>query len=917
MATITSTIRLVDQMTPTLRNINNEIDRLSRNANGINGAFNRTPGGITRSANAMHRFSNTVNRATNYTRKLYYALRNVSMIIATIRSLKWMAEYADTMMNATSRLNNINDGLFTTAEYMDIIYAAAQRSRGSFADMATQVSKLGTIAGDAFGGSVPQMVAFAELLNKTFRIAGSSASEASNATYQLTQAMAAGKLQGDEMRSIMENAPLLARKIADELGVSIGEVKKLGSEGKVTADVIKNALFNAADEIETKFNSLPRTIGDVWTNISNAAQQAFRRVVQRIQTIINSPAFVAFENTIIGIINRVADAVIWLFDLFNQPIVQSALRKITLGLQAIWQMVLEVGNVVYRVVSWMCDNWNWLGQVLYAIIAIVLLYKTVMLAVNAAVIVSEIAKGIAAWWAALKAGEAWAWVILIVVALVAIIYAGVYAWNYFTGSAVSATGVLFGAIAFLIVLIKDAFVAVWDLLCTVVISIVALAKTLWNFIVNIVTTVVILIANLIQLTITAFLAICVVVGRVGLAIADTFTWLIEVFKVWGSNIMTGMSQLCQNLPLYWEMFKLSVVQKFWSLVYNAGTAFNSLLDGARDLCAKMIQPFVDFAQGVINLLNSIIDGWNGLCDKLTMTIDTNVVTTAMGIAGKEIGLSGGKVNRLGGVSNPLVGGGGGGINLSGAAKNLASVGQSLSAVKGNLKDVNWSTNALPEYKADWGGIFDGIGDMFNPSNFKDSLGHWDVEDFTNPWEDIGSKLDGIWDRSQYDDPLAAYDKWYQIGTKLENGMDGVVDFIGAFLKGIGNGIPSSGDGSTGNLPDSLQDLLDFGTDSGNNLPSVKDDGKGGGGSGASDALDNIANSTGNIEDKLDLAEEELELLRKLAEQDVINRFTTAEIHVDMTNNNNISSGMDLDGIVTHLSTKLYEELGVVASGVHY
>lgn len=904
MATITSTIRLVDQMTPTLNRITNAIDRLSRSANGINGSFDRTPTAITRSANAMHRFSNSVNKASNYTRKLYYALRNVSMIIATIRSLKWMAEYADTMMNATSRLNNINDGLFTTAEYMDIIYAAAQRSRGSFSAMATQVSKLGTIAGDAFGGSVPQMVAFAELLNKTFRIAGSSASEATNATYQLTQAMAAGKLQGDEMRSIMENAPLLARKIADELGVSIGEVKKLGSEGKVTADVIKNALFNSADEIEAKFNSLPRTIGDVWTNISNAAQQAFRRVVQRIQTIINSPAFVAFENTIINIINRIADAVIWLFDLFNQPIVQSSLRKITLGLQAIWQMVSELGNLVYRVVSWMCDNWNWLGQVLYSIIAIVLLYKAVMLVVNAIVALSHIKTALAAWASALSQGAAWAWVILIVVLFVAIIYAGVAAYNYFTNSAVSATGVLFGAVAFLIVLIKGAFTVIWDLFCLIGIIFDTVAKLISVAFVDLILTVSECLTTLVDGII-----------ELGVQISNVFLWLGEVFSTWATNVAIGMSQLCQNLPVYWEIFKLSVAQKFWSLVYNAGLAFNSLLDGARELCEKMVQPFVNFAQAVVDVLNSIIDGWNGLCEKLTMTVDTNVVTTAMGIAGKQIGLSGGKLNRLGDVRNPFSGGGGGGVNLSGAAKNLASVGQSLNAAKGKLQSINFSTNDIPAF-----GDYVNFGSVADKFNFSGAFDHWNKDNYTKPWNDLMSQLsniDKIFDKSDYDDPIAAFEKWYKIGTKFENGLDGVVDFLGAFLKGIGNGIPSSGDGSTGNLPDSLQDLLDFGTDGGHNLPSVKDDSKGGGGSGASDALDNIANSTGNIEDKLDLAEEELELLRKLAEQDVINRFTTAEIHVDMTNNNNISSGMDLDGIVTHLSTKLYEELGVVASGVHY
>ena len=286
MATINSTIRLVDRMSPTLNKISKSIDRVNKQSRQIG------------AAQTWSRFTAGVNTSTKSTHRLYYALRRVFFILGTSRLLRGIVTVADTMMNATARLGNLtNQNMALTAYYMDAIYAAAQRSRGDFMSMANSVGKLGTVAGHAFE-SIEEMIAFTELMNKLFVIGGASAAESSNAMYQLTQAMAAGRLQGDEMRSILENSPLLAQKIADYMGVTVGEVKELGAQGKITSKIIKEALFGAADEIEEKFENMPKTIGQIWTQIKNHAINAFRPVIERIQQFINSPMFERFQNKI-------------------------------------------------------------------------------------------------------------------------------------------------------------------------------------------------------------------------------------------------------------------------------------------------------------------------------------------------------------------------------------------------------------------------------------------------------------------------------------------------------------------------------------------------------------------------------------------------------------------------------------------
>ena len=212
-------------------------------------------------------------------------------IEAAGRAMKDMAVSAvqttDQLTQIRSRIDLINDGSQSTAEIMDKIYSAANRSRGSYLDMADSMAKLNMLAKDAFSSN-DEAIYFVEQLNKQFKIAGAGVEETTSAMYQLTQAMASGKLQGDEFRSIMENAPMLAQSIAQEMGMSVGQLKEMSSQGLITADIIKSALFNSAEETNAKFAEIPMTFQDIGTQVQNELIAAFQPAMEEISNMTSS-----------------------------------------------------------------------------------------------------------------------------------------------------------------------------------------------------------------------------------------------------------------------------------------------------------------------------------------------------------------------------------------------------------------------------------------------------------------------------------------------------------------------------------------------------------------------------------------------------------------------------------------------------
>lgn len=229
-------------------------------------------------ANAdLRRQQSQMNRTATSANVLTRSIRQLAGAYLGIQGAGAIAGLSDNLVSVEARLNLINDGLKSTGELQNMIYQAANNARGSYVAMSQTVSKLGILAGDAFDSN-KELVRFAELLNKNFVVGGAAAQEQTAAMYQLTQAMASGRLQGDEYRSIIENAPLLAQAIEDymrNVQGATGSMKDWASQGLLTSDVIKAAMFSAADQVEERFAAMPTTWAQAWQRAKNISIAAF------------------------------------------------------------------------------------------------------------------------------------------------------------------------------------------------------------------------------------------------------------------------------------------------------------------------------------------------------------------------------------------------------------------------------------------------------------------------------------------------------------------------------------------------------------------------------------------------------------------------------------------------------------------
>lgn len=219
--------------------------------------------------------------------QLTQSLKSLVASYVSIQGLKKAVDLSDSLVSMRARLDRMNDGLQTTQELETMIYQSAQRSRGSFTDTMGLVSQLGTMAGDAFSSS-KEIVQFAEQLNKQLALSGASGSSAQAAILQLEQGLASGVLRGDELNSVMEQAPAIAKSIADYMHVSVGELREMGSQGQITADIVKNALFAAAKDTNEEFEKTPMTWAQVWTVASNTAVRALDPLLTAINWVANN-----------------------------------------------------------------------------------------------------------------------------------------------------------------------------------------------------------------------------------------------------------------------------------------------------------------------------------------------------------------------------------------------------------------------------------------------------------------------------------------------------------------------------------------------------------------------------------------------------------------------------------------------------
>lgn len=684
----------LDQAVQEQQNLNRAVDNMDvQAANEAYLRLSQTIGNTERyirdNVDEQGRFNREIEEGTNEANELMQTIKGAVAAYATIQTLSAALNLSDQLTSTTARLNLMNDGLQTTQDLQNMIYLSAERARGSYQATADAVSKLGLMAGDAFSSS-EEIIAFMEQVNKQFTIAGTEAAGIDAAMLQLTQAMGSGVLRGEEYNSILEQAPNIIQAIADYMEVPKGQLKDMAAEGLITADIVKAAMFAAADDTNAKFEQMPKTFSQIWTSFQNTALMAFQPVLQRMNEIANSEAFQGFVNNAIEALSMVAGIALEIFDL-----------------------LVGVAEIVG-------ENWSWLSPIIYGVAGALAVYygallvtKGAELAVAAAHAVMTFAKLMMAAGTMLLTGATWAeataqwglnaamyacpivWIIILIIALIALFYAAVAAVNKFAGTSVSATGIICGAFMVALAFIGNIFVALWNLVVDVFVLIYNLVAEVANFIGNVFT--------------DPIGAVC----RLFFGLADTVL-------------------------------------------------------------------------GILQALASAIDAIFG-------------------------------------------------SNLAGSVQG-----------------------------------------------WRDSLGGW-VDETFGKGDEVMAKMnadDMKLGRFEYG---AAWDAGYSFGEGID---ESIANFDPSSL--FDTNVPGAGD---------YADLSNYGA-------------------GLAGDVGDIAGNTGAIKDSMDITEEDLKYLRDIAEQEAINRFTTAEITIEQTNHNTVSGKMDLDGIVSGLTDAAREAADIMAEGVH-
>ena len=440
-------------------------------------AFDGIEQSIRDADNQQQRFNDHIRGGTSAADGLWRKLKGVAATVGGIAGIKKVLNISDDLTQTNSRLNNaliqFDDG-GSVAELEKKIMASAQRSRSYYMDTAAAVAKLGNNAKDSFTG-MDEVIAFSELVNKSFVLGGASAQEQSAAMLQLTQAMASGVLRGEELNAIFEQAPNIVQNIADYLDVPIGKIRTMAADGQITADIVKNAMFAAADDIETKFENMPKTWGQIWTSMQNKALSIFAPILNKINEIGNSAKFQTVTD---GLIN---------------------------GLAGIAQIATVVLDVLIAVASAVVDNWSWISPIVWGATAALLAYEVATKGAAIATGIATAAKTVAVPIYSLLTGATMAetaaqwglnaamyacpivWIIMLIIMLIALFYAAVAAVNKFAGTSVSATGIICGAFMAALAFIGNIFVALWNLVVDVFVLIYNLVAEVANFIGNVFT----------------------------------------------------------------------------------------------------------------------------------------------------------------------------------------------------------------------------------------------------------------------------------------------------------------------------------------------------------------------------------------------------------------------------------------------
>lgn len=310
-------------------------------------------------ARAQNENAAAQNKTADATQALTGRIKSLVGAYVGLQTVQKLVETSDQMTQIDARLQLMTGSAEAAADAQDKIYQAAQRSRGAYMDMANLVSQLGTLAPDAFS-STDELIAFAEQLQKQMAISGASGQSAQAAMVQLTQALASGTLRGDELNSVLEQTPMIAKTIADYMGVTTGQMREMASEGAITADVVKNAMLSAAAETDAAYEQMPLTWSQVWTMGSNMALQAMQPVLDLISLAANNTerlipivTGLAAAVTVYAGAQTAANAATWLGVAANRALITTMLANpflwvavavgVAVGALALW--VQSVGGV--------------------------------------------------------------------------------------------------------------------------------------------------------------------------------------------------------------------------------------------------------------------------------------------------------------------------------------------------------------------------------------------------------------------------------------------------------------------------------------------------------------------------------------------------------------------------------------------
>ena len=429
-----------------------DVGRINASYLRLSGSIRGAEAYIRDNTNKQGQFNQSLQRGVDISNRLTSAIKSAVAAYASVAGVRKLLDISDELAMTTARLdvmnqafNAINGTATETSALVNQVYLAAQNARGSFNDMAAVVAKFGNNARDAFSNQ-DEVVAFANLVQKQMTIAGASTTEASNALLQLSQALGSGVLRGDELRSIFEQAPNLIQNIADYMEVPIGQIRNMAAEGQLTADIVKAAIFAASDDINAKFENMPRTWGQLWTTMSNAA-------VMRLQPVLNK-----------------------LSELANNERVQMMLSGALTAVSMIAVALLNAMDIAGSVAAFFADHWSVIAPVVYGVVAALTVYRLAALAVAAATGIAAAAQMV---FNAILAANPILLIVMGVVALIAAIYGVMNAVAKTTSAATSGLGLIAGGVNVVIQFFKNMALSVANVFAGIGSAAAALAS---NFI---------------------------------------------------------------------------------------------------------------------------------------------------------------------------------------------------------------------------------------------------------------------------------------------------------------------------------------------------------------------------------------------------------------------------------------------------